>query len=187
MPNPVLTMRPTSADAGQTIQGTANSYSPAADGTYSVSDVNDIQALLFRGWSIAITASGGDCYVADITSITPSATLNTLGAAKTLSPDTGSTSLIPLSMDLIFGGTFGSETLTVNIVVAYSDGSTPTTITSFTATGTGTTSLTLAQLRGLFVDGKSIASIAFSCKSSLSAGSSAATLEVKSHGENRAA
>ena len=37
MPNPVLTMRPTAADAGQTIQGSANSYSPAANGTYSVS------------------------------------------------------------------------------------------------------------------------------------------------------
>jgi len=181
-----VTMRPSSADAGQTIQGSAGSYSPNASGEYVVTDPRDVAALLFRGWTPANTPAGADSYVVDITGVVPSATSGTYGTAKTLSSDSGAASLIPLSMDLIFGGTFagGGETITVQLVVTYNDGTT-TTVTSFTATATGTTALTNAQLRGLFSDGKSIASIAINCKSSVN--TSTATLEVKSHGENRAA
>ena len=178
-----VVMRPPAGVSG-TLQGRALNFSPDASGNYNVSDYRDVNALLQAGWRTVVsgTESTPD-YVVDLTGIAPAAALNTYGAAVLLTPTADFGSVKPLSCDLIFGGTFGSETLTVKIIVIWSDGSTAT-VTSFTATSTGTTVMTPAQLRTTFFkNGLTISSISFQAASSLAAGSSIATLEVKSHGE----
>jgi hypothetical protein len=165
-----------------TVYGNATNYTADASGNYTITFYKDVDALLNQGWSIVKTGNTTPDFLVDLTGIAPSATLNTYGPATILSPTADYASVKPLSCDLIFGGTFGSETLTVKIIVTFSDGTTQTT-TSFTATGTGTTAFTNAQLRSTFYkNGVTISSISFSCASSLAAGSSIATLEVKSHG-----
>ncbi len=161
--------------------GNADVLSPDAGGFYNSTDVAEIRALLGAGWRPA-TLTDTD-FKAALTGVTPSATLNTYGTPQLIIPGAGYSSVHVESCDLVYGGTFGSETLTVKIIVTYSDGSTVT-ITSFTATATGTTAMTLAQIRALHKNGVSIASISFSTASSLAAGSSVATLAVNAHGLN---
>lgn len=80
----------------------------------------------------------------------PSATENTDGTAVVLNPATNYVSLIPRAIDIVFGGTFGTETVTATVKVTYAD-TTTATLTK-TATATGTTSLTNAELMSLVKD-----------------------------------
>ncbi len=183
MSTTVVMRPPTGGTAGVgTIQGLGANYSPDASGDYSIPFYKDVQALLQAGWTVVKAANTAPDYLVDLTGINPSATLNTYGTAQLISPTADFASVKPLSFSIVFGGTFGSETVTVKIIVTFSDGSTQTT-TSFTATGTGTTAFTLAQLRSTFYkNGVTISSISIASASSLSAGSSIATVEVLSHG-----
>lgn len=161
------------------ITGYAATYSPDANGNYTVTDREDLRVLIRNGYTVIEADVRNDMIVA-LTGVNPSATLNTYGTAQTVTPAAANVKLKPMSLDLVFGGTFGSETLTVEILVTYSDGTT-TTIVTYTATGTGTTALTNAQLRALYKDAVYIVSIRFRSKSSLGAGSSIATLAVNGH------
>ena len=172
-----VTMRPPAAVG--TVQGYGQTYSPDASGNYAILFYKDVQSLAAAGWSIvAVSPEAAPDYVVDLTGILPSATGGTYGAVTNLAPALDYPFIKPLSMDLVFGSVSG-ETVTVQLVVTYSDGTT-TTITSFTASSSSTTALTNAQLRGLYKTGVVITNIAINCKSSI--GSSTATLEVKSHG-----
>lgn len=162
------------------VAGIADSITPDANGFYNSTDYREIQALLAAGWQVVGSVVDGD-FVAALTGVNPSASVGVYGTAQLIKPNSGYGSLHIESCDLVFGGTFGSETVTVQIIVTYSDGTT-TTITSFTATATGTTAMSLAQIRAMIKQGVSIASISFQSKSSLSGGSSIATLGVNAHG-----
>jgi hypothetical protein len=96
----------------------------------------------------------------------PSATANTDGTIVDLLPITGYVALNPLFFNVVFGGTFGAETVTSTISVAYSD--TTTTSITKTATAVGTTSLTGTDLMGLIKDGVYINKISVKSKSSIS-------------------
>ena len=150
------------------------------NGQITVEENKDILALMAQGWQPVVGVDKGGVLVYSITGITPDATAGTYGTAKDILPEAGFSSFVPLSFDLVFGGTFGTETVTAQLVITYTDGSTQT-ITSYTATAVGTTSLTIDQLRGLFATGKfvGIASIAVATSSTLA--SSATTLAINSH------
>ena len=175
-------MRPPSGFSG-TLQGMGANYSADASGNYSILFYKDVQTLLAAGWSPVVsgTETTPD-FLVDLTGINPPAAVSTYGTVQNIAPGTDFGSIKPLSCDIVFGGTFGTETVTVQIVVTFSDGTTHTT-TTFTATGTGTTAMTNAQLRSTFYkNAVTITNIAINSKSSLAAGSSIATVEVKMHG-----
>lgn len=179
MPFTPASMVPPASFKLGTVQGSATVYTPT-NGVYTITDPDDVQSLLVLGWSIAVVKQGGGIWKCALTGVNPSATLNVFGAAQNVTPNAGATEIVPLSFDIVFGGTFGSETVTVQFVMNYSDGTTAT--VTFTATGTGTTSLTNAQLRSLVADGLSISFIAISSKSTIN--SSTATVAINGHGEN---
>lgn len=95
----------------------------------------------------------------------PSATSSTYGTAVTLAPVTGYSSLVPIAIDCVFGGTFGSETVTAEVTVTYSD-STTASVTK-TATATGTTSFTNSDIMSLMKDGVYITQIAVQSQSTI--------------------
>ena len=103
----------------------------------------------------------------------PSVTANTDGTAVTLTPPTGYLSLNPLGVDIVFGGTFGTETITATIKVTYADLTTAT--VEKTATAIGTTSLNNADSMGLFKDGTYIKQIDVYSKSSIASSTVAVT------------
>lgn len=102
----------------------------------------------------------------------PSATASTYGTAVNLTPATGYSSLVPSAIDVVFGGTFGAETVTANVTVTYSDATTAS--VTKTATATGTNSFTNSDLMTLMKDGVYINKIAVESESSIA--SSAATV-----------
>lgn len=108
----------------------------------------------------------------------PSATIDTYGAAVTNTPATNFTAILPLGVDIVFGGTFGAETVTAQIVVTYSDATTAT--LTKTAVATGTTTLTATDLMGLVKDGVYITQSSFNSKSSIA--SSTATVTFNRYG-----
>jgi hypothetical protein len=103
----------------------------------------------------------------------PSATADTFGAIVDLLPATNYTALNPLFFNIVFGGTFGTETVTSDITVTFSDATT-TSITK-TATAVGTTSLTGTDLMGLIKDGVYINKISVKSKSSIASSTATAT------------
>lgn len=106
--------------------------------------------------------------------IVPSATLDTYGTEVTLLPTTGYISIVPLMFDVVFGGTFGTETVTVDITVTYSDDLTST-ITK-TATAIGTVSLSNSDIFSLVKDNVYIKKMAFKSKSSIASTTATTTL-----------
>jgi hypothetical protein len=108
----------------------------------------------------------------------PSATANTDGTQVDLLPAAGYPSVVPEGADVVFGGTFGAETVTATIVVTFSDASTAT-ITK-TATATGTQSLTSTDIYGLYKDNVYITK--YSVKSKSTIASSVATVTFNSFG-----
>lgn len=116
------------------------------------------------------------------TAIAPSATVSTYGTAQTMLPDAGKQGVENISHgEIVWGGTFGSETATLQLIPTFSDGTTGTG-TTVTATATGTATLTAVNLIPLGKDGVFVTSVAVSLKSSLSAGSSLATATVTLEG-----
>lgn len=108
----------------------------------------------------------------------PSATASTYGTAVALTPPTGFAALMPIGMNIVFGGTFGAETVTANVTVTYSD-STTASITK-TATAVGTTTLSTTDFLSLAKDGVYINNI--SVKSQSTIASSAATVTFNQYG-----
>ncbi|HEY8805477.1 MAG TPA: hypothetical protein VIM42_10315 [Clostridium sp.] len=95
----------------------------------------------------------------------PSATANTLGTAVILLPATNFTGIYPEAIDFVFGGTFGSETVTAQITATYSDLTTG--IVTKTATAVGTTSFSNSDLMALIKDGVFITQASFQSKSTI--------------------
>jgi len=95
----------------------------------------------------------------------PSATINTLGTAVILLPATNYTGIYPQAIDVVFGGTFGSETATAQITATYSDLTTGT--VTKTATAVGTVSFTNSDLMSLIKDGVYITQTSFQSKSTI--------------------
>ncbi len=81
----------------------------------------------------------------------PSATAATNGTAVVLLPATNYSSMFPEAIDVVFGGTFGAETVTATVKVTYSDNLTAT--VSKTATAVGTTSFANSDIMSLVKDG----------------------------------
>lgn len=108
----------------------------------------------------------------------PSATASTYGTAVAFTPPTGFAALMPIGMNIVFGGTFGAETVTANVTVTYSD-STTASITK-TATAVGTTTLSTTDFLSLAKDGVYINNI--SVKSLSTIASSAATVTFNQYG-----
>jgi len=87
------------------------------------------------------------------------------GTAVVLSPATNK-SVVPLSVSLTWGGTFGTgETVTIRITAKFSDGTSANITRS--ATATGTVFLNPADLQGIFKDGVYITEIDVDSSSSL--------------------
>lgn len=107
------------------------------------------------------------------TSSNPSATANTYGTAVDYSVTTNYSSLLPQAIDVVFGGTFGTETVTAQIVVTYSDATTSS-ITK-TATATGTVSLTNTDIMSLIKDGLNITKLSVSSKSTIASSTTTVT------------
>ena len=95
----------------------------------------------------------------------PSATANAYGTAVTLTPLTNYTGIYPMAIDIVFGGTFGSETVTAQFTVTYSDSTTA--LITKTATATGTVSLTNSELMSLIKDGVYITQTSMQSKSTI--------------------
>lgn len=108
----------------------------------------------------------------------PSSTINAYGSQIDLTPVSGYTSIVPLECNLVFGGTFASETVTVSITTLFSDGTTLN-ITK-TSTSAQTLSLTNIDRLGLIKDGVYITKLSFQSKSSIA--STATTLQVNHYG-----
>ena len=86
-------------------------------------------------------------------------------AAVSIAPATsGYDRLVIQAIDIVFGGTFDSETATVGIIATYDDDTTSSELTR-TATSTSTVALTTANILALNVTGKSIKSLAIRAKS----------------------
>lgn len=102
------------------------------------------------------------------------------GAASTiLAPDSNHVGVVPLAGSVTVGGTVGtSETITVEIIAHYSDGTTGSITKSFTATGTDY--LTAADLLTLLKNGVYIESVTAQAESS--ATSTSATVTVAAAG-----
>lgn len=106
--------------------------------------------------------------------VTPSATANTDGTGVTMSPSTGENGFGLLGLgQVVFGGTFGSETVTATFTVTFSDATTAT--VTVTATATGTTALTAANLLGLHKDNVYIKNVVVKAKSTISSSAATAT------------
>ncbi|MNF73147.1 hypothetical protein D3C84_551420 [compost metagenome] len=103
----------------------------------------------------------------------PSTTLDTYGTVVDLLPTTGYTSLIPLGIDIVFGGTFGVETVTADITVTFSDATTAT--ISKTATAIGTVSLSNSDIMALAKDGVYINKLSVKSKSSIATSTTSVT------------
>ena len=99
------------------------------------------------------------------TTSNPSATTDIFGTGVDLLPITGYLALNPLAFNVVFGGTFGAETVTADITFTFSD-TTTATVTK-TATTIGTTSLTGIDLMELAKDGVYINKITVKSKSSI--------------------
>lgn len=99
--------------------------------------------------------------------IIPSATANTFGTTIPFKAPANYSycGISPQAIDVVFGGTFGTETITAKMVISYSDGTTAT-ITK-TATEIGTTSFTNSDLMSLVKDGVYIVQSTFSCSSTI--------------------
>jgi len=110
----------------------------------------------------------------------PSNTADTDGTVVDLLPPTGFLSLVPLGMNIVFEGTFGTETETVtaNVTVTYSD-STIASITK-TATAAGTVTLNTTDFLSLIKDGVYINKI--SVKSQSTIDNSAVTVTFNHYG-----
>ena len=175
-------LRPPYGLQGATIQGKASIYTANADGTYTVASYSEALALVGAGWQVESLGSQAEAWVQSSLAVVVGQTMSVYGAATAMGPNVGNGSMTVDSCDIVFGGTFGSETVTVLFTMTYDDASTQT--TTYTATGTGTTVLTLAQLRALAKNNRSLKAIAVQAKSSLSGGSSIATVVINSHGLN---
>jgi hypothetical protein len=103
----------------------------------------------------------------------PSATANTDGTVVDLLPATGYVALSPLFFNVVFGGTFGTETVTATITVTFSD--TTTASITKTATAATTTPLTGTDLMGLIKDGVYINKISVKSKSSIASSTATVT------------
>jgi hypothetical protein len=102
----------------------------------------------------------------------PSATANTNGTQVDLTPPSGFASIVPLGMNIVIGGTVGSETITAQVIATYSDSTTATLSKTFTATGT--TALTTTDFITLFKDGVFINKLSVVSKTTIA--STAATV-----------
>jgi len=103
----------------------------------------------------------------------PSATADTNGTTVSLTPPTGYTSINPMGIDVVFGGTFGTETITATIKITFGDLTTAT--LEKTAIAVGTTSLSNADLMQLIKDGTYIKQIDVYSKSSIASSAVAVT------------
>lgn len=112
------------------------------------------------------------------TTANPSATANTLGTATSNTPPTNYTALATLGVNLVFGGTFGAETVTVTKTVTYSDGTTAS--LTKTATATGTTTLNTTDFLALTKDGVYITQSSWQSQSTIA--NSAVTVTVNRYG-----
>lgn len=103
----------------------------------------------------------------------PIATANTYGTPVDLLPATGFVSLTPLGIEIDFGGTFGSETVTAQFIVTFSD-ATIATVTKTTAS-TGTILLNVTDMITLASDGLYINKISVQSKSSIASSTTTVT------------
>jgi len=103
----------------------------------------------------------------------PSATAATNGTVVDLLLATNYSALNPMAVDVVFGGTFGTETVTADITVTYSD-TTTATVTK-TATAIGTTAFANSDLMSLIKDGVYINKISVKSKSSIASSTATVT------------
>lgn len=156
--------------AGQAVRWNEFSLKHNNDGSFKAGIITDADINSGAGIKASKLAIRMNYKKSTLTN--PSATANANGTVVDLTPPSSYYSIFPEAMDVVFGGTFGSETVTANIVVTYSD-STTTTITK-TATAVGTVSLTSTDKIALIKDGLYITKIEVSCQSTIS--SSVATV-----------
>lgn len=114
----------------------------------------------------------------------PSPLANIEGVVNCLIPVDGFSSLMPMAMDIVFGGTFNNETITAKIVITYSDSTTLTVARTATSTDTvtvnQTVSFTSTDMMELIKDGVYITKVAVSSQSNID--SSTATVILNHYG-----
>jgi len=129
----------------------------------------------------ALSALGGalTCYRQAASAITPNATLNVFGNAVTIGADTGFTGFSVFLVNFVTTG-FGSETVTLQSVVTFSDNTTNTQAGLTTFTTSTTTSAALNTIIAMVgsVDAKTVKTIAFSVKSSINNSTASLTVNV---------
>jgi hypothetical protein len=139
-------------------------WSTALDGGTLILDTT----LSTRGWKPVASA------------VAPSATANTYGANFPLTSSLGySETIVPLGFQITSGGTFKSETLTVQLQATFSDGTLQYDDKTFTASGT-TTTLGPSDMLSFVKDGVHLVSVIAQAKSTIA--SSQATAAVTGYG-----
>lgn len=103
----------------------------------------------------------------------PSATANTAGTTVSATPVTNYVSMFPQGIDVVFGGTFGTETVTATVKVTYGDVTTAT--ATKTATAVGTSSFTNTDLMSLIKDATYIKQIDVYSQSTIASSASTIT------------
>ena len=111
--------------------------------------------------------------------VLPSATINTNGAAVTLSADASFTGFLPTMMTIVSTG-LASETITINTVTTYNDNTVNTQNSLTTVTTNATTSASVAATIGMLLnsDARMVKSIAFTVKSSIASSAASLTFNV---------
>lgn len=114
----------------------------------------------------------------------PSPEANKDGVVNNLTPVNGFSALVPMAMDIVFGGTFSNETVTAKIVITYSDSTTLTVARTATSTETvtvnQTVSFTSTDMMELIKDEVYITKVAVSSQSNID--KSAATVILNHYG-----
>jgi hypothetical protein len=112
------------------------------------------------------------------TGITPSATANTYGTGIDLTLASNFAMIAPQGCDIVFGGTFNSETVTVQMTVTYNDSTTA--VFTYTGNAASTRSLTNSELMNMEADGLFITKITTKAMSTIA--NTTATVTVNRYG-----
>lgn len=113
--------------------------------------------------------------------VAPAAGANVYGPTLLVTPAAGYGALVAVFANFVSGGVFGAETVTVNLRFRFSDGSSQTFQTTFTATNV-TYNLANQNMLNAFSDGLTLTQVESECKSSIAG--SAATVTAMLAGVN---
>jgi hypothetical protein len=161
--------------------GAPGALSGAVGSTYTDTATGTQYVMLASGWTSQASPTP-KIYKQTSATTTPSATANTLGAAVTLTPDTGYASIQPQFIVTTIAN-IGSESVTATITATYDDATTNT-FNQGAVTVNGSTTAPISVMPNLFKDGRYIVSIGVQIKSSIAASTATGTVQVSGYNTN---